>query len=46
MVGTTPRRIINGEPVYVPDPLPIGKGPMKPSIFKKIFSFFKAAAVS
>ena len=46
MVEEAPRRIIVGEPVSYPDPLPIGKGPLKPSIFKKLFSFFKAAAVS
>lgn len=46
MVDETPQKIINGEPVSLPDPLPLGKGPLKLSIFKKLFSFFRAAAVS
>jgi len=46
MVDKTPRKIIAGEPISIPDPIPIGKQSLNPSIFKKFFSFLKATAAS
>lgn len=46
LVDETPRRIIEGKPVSVPNPIPIGKQSLKPSILKKFFSFLKATAAS
>ena len=41
MVSETPRRIIEGEPVFAPDPLPLEIRTSKSSFWKRSFSFFR-----
>jgi protein-tyrosine phosphatase len=45
MVGETPRRIIEGETVFAPDPLPLAIGTSRPSFWKRSLSFFRTRRV-
>jgi protein-tyrosine phosphatase len=44
MVEDIPRMIIEGQSITVPDPIPLGNRSLKPSLFKRFFSFWGAAA--
>jgi len=44
MVRETPRRIIQGDPVSAPDPIPLNSGTSGKSSWKRFFSFFQRTA--